>query len=214
MIIIMLGAPGAGKGTQALRISEKYNIPHVSTGDLFRANIKGGTDLGRKAQEYISNGELVPDEITIGMLLDRIHEDDCQKGYILDGFPRNVHQAEKLKEVLAKEDKTIDFALDVEVPDETIKERIGGRRVCANCGASYHLVHHAPKVADVCDDCGGELIQRKDDNPDTVQNRLDVYHEQTQPLIDFYEKERVVRMIDGTQDIEKIFDDIVKILGE
>ena len=214
MIIIMLGAPGAGKGTQALRISEKYNLPHVSTGDLFRFNIKNGTELGKKAQGYIDNGELVPDEVTIGMLMDRIHEDDCKTGYILDGFPRNLHQADKLKTALANEGTKVDYAVDIEVPDEVIKKRMGGRRVCENCGASYHTEFHPPKVTDVCDECGGELITRKDDIPETVQNRLDVYHEQTQPLIDFYDKEGIVRVFDGTQDMEKVFDDIVAVLGE
>ena len=164
MRIIMLGAPGAGKGTQALRISEKYNLPHVSTGDLFRFNIKNGTELGKKAQGYIDNGELVPDEVTIGMLMDRIHEDDCKTGYILDGFPRNLHQADNLKTALANDGTKVDYAVDIEVPDEVIKKRMGGRRVCANCGASYHTEFHPPKVTDVCDECGGELITRKDDN--------------------------------------------------
>lgn len=214
MIIIMLGAPGAGKGTQALRMARKYNIPHISTGDLFRSNIKAGTELGIKAQEYMDKGGLVPDEITVGMLLNRINEDDCKKGFILDGFPRNIPQAEVLTETLDKIGSKIDYAIDIEVPDEFIKERMGGRRVCVNCGETYHIAFNKPKVADICDACGAELIIREDDKPETVQKRLDVYHEKTQPLIDYYDKLRIVRPIDGTRSPEEVFADIVAILGE
>ncbi len=182
MKIIMLGAPGAGKGTQAKRIAEKYGIPHISTGDIFRANIKGGTELGMKAKAFMDQGQLVPDEITIGMLLDRIHEADCVNGYVLDGFPRTIPQAESLTKALAEMGEAIDYAINVDVPDSAIVSRMGGRRACVNCGATYHVEFNAPKQEGVCDVCGEKLILREDDKPETVQNRLTVYHEQTQPL--------------------------------
>jgi adenylate kinase len=214
MKIIMLGAPGAGKGTQAKMIAEKYCIPHVSTGDIFRANIKNGTELGKKAKTYMDAGQLVPDELTVDLLIDRISKDDCANGYVLDGFPRTIPQAECLDEALAKREESVDYAINVEVPDENIVNRMGGRRACVNCGATYHVVHIPPKKEGICDKCGSRLILRDDDKPETVQNRLKVYHDQTQPLIEFYEKKGVLKEVDGTQDMKVVFEDIVKILGE
>ena len=213
MKIVMLGAPGAGKGTQAKKIAGKYGIPHVSTGDIFRANIKNGTKLGMQAKAYMDAGNLVPDEITIGMLLDRIHQEDCEKGYVLDGFPRTIPQAEGLTAALKERGESIDYAIDVDVPDENIIRRMSGRRACLSCGATYHIVYNAPKKEGVCDQCGEPLVLRDDDKPETVQNRLNVYHRQTQPLIDYYKKEGVLAQVDGTQDMEQVFQDIVKILG-
>ena len=213
MKIIMLGAPGAGKGTQAKKIAAKYSIPHISTGDIFRANIKNGTELGLKAKSYMDAGGLVPDEITIGMLLDRIHQADCENGYVLDGFPRTIPQAESLTEALKKNGEAIDFAVNVDVPDENIINRMSGRRACLNCGATYHIVYNAPKTENVCDACGQELVLRDDDKPETVKKRLDVYHDQTQPLIDYYKNEGVLAEVDGTLDMEDVFQAIVKILG-
>ena len=213
MKIVMLGAPGAGKGTQADKIAEKYNIPHISTGDIFRSNIKAGTELGKKAKSFIDQGLLVPDEVTIGMLLDRIHEVDCENGYILDGFPRTIPQAESLTAALEENGEAIDFALDVEVPDANIVNRMAGRRACLKCGATYHTEFAAPKKEGICDKCGSELVLRDDDKPETVQKRLEVYHEQTHPLIDYYKKANVLVEVDGTQDINVVFQDIVKILG-
>ena len=213
MKIIMLGAPGAGKGTQAKRIAEKYGIPHISTGDIFRANIKEGTELGLKAKEYMDQGLLVPDEVTIGMLLDRIHQADCKNGYVLDGFPRTIPQAESLNKALADMGEAIDFAIDVDVPDENIVNRMGGRRACVGCGATYHLAYAPTKKEGICDTCGAELILRDDDKPETVQKRLGVYHEQTQPLIDFYSKKGILKNVDGTMDMEVVFQAITGILG-
>lgn len=213
MKIVMLGAPGAGKGTQAKKIAGKYGIPHVSTGDIFRANIKNGTKLGMQAKAYMDAGNLVPDEITIGMLLDRIHQEDCEKGYVLDGFPRTIPQAESLTAALKERGESIDYAIDVDVLDENIIRRMSGRRACLSCGATYHIVYNAPKKEGVCDQCGEPLVLRDDDKPETVQNRLNVYHRQTQPLIDYYKKEGVLAQVDGTQDMEQVFQDIVKILG-
>ncbi len=213
MKIVMLGAPGAGKGTQAIKIADKYDIPHISTGDIFRANIKGGTELGQKAKSYIDKGELVPDEVTIGMLLDRIAEDDCRNGYVLDGFPRTIPQAESLTEALAKQGDRIDFALNIDVPDEAIVKRMSGRRACPKCGATYHIVYAAPKTENHCDKCGAELIIRSDDKPETVKDRLNVYHQQTEPLIAYYKKAGVLREVDGTQELPKVFEAVVSILA-
>lgn len=213
MKIIMLGAPGAGKGTQAKKIAEKYAIPHISTGDIFRANIKGGTELGLKARTFMDQGKLVPDEITIGMLMDRIKEADCQNGYVLDGFPRTIPQAESLTSALAAQGESIDYAVNVDVPDENIITRMSGRRACLSCGATYHIQFNPPKTEGVCDVCGSALVLRDDDKPETVKNRLAVYHEQTQPLIDYYQKAGVLEQVDGTQDLNKVFADIVEILG-
>ena len=213
MKIIMLGAPGAGKGTQAKKIAAKYSIPHVSTGDIFRANIKNGTELGMKAKSFMDAGGLVPDEITIGMLLDRIHEADCVNGYVLDGFPRTIPQAESLTKALSERGEAVDYAIDVNVPDENIVKRMGGRRACVGCGATYHLVYAPTKTEGICDVCGKELILRDDDKPETVQKRLNVYHEQTQPLIDYYTKAGILKTVDGTVDINDVFAAIVEILG-
>ena len=213
MKIVMLGAPGAGKGTQADKIAEKYNIPHISTGDIFRSNIKAGTELGKKAKSFIDQGLLVPDEVTIGMLLDRIHEADCENGYILDGFPRTIPQAESLTAALEENGEAIDFALDVEVPDANIVNRMAGRRACLKCGATYHTEFAAPKKEGICDTCGENLVLRDDDKPETVQKRLEVYHEQTHPLIDYYKKKGVLHAIDGTLSMETVFKNIVDILG-
>ncbi len=214
MKIVMLGAPGAGKGTQAIKIADKYDIPHISTGDIFRANIKGGTELGQKAKSYIDKGELVPDEVTIGMLLDRIAQDDCKNGYVLDGFPRTIPQAESLTEALKSQGDQIDFALNIDVPDEAIIERMSGRRACPKCGATYHIVYAAPKTENICDKCGTELIIRSDDKPETVKDRLNVYHQQTEPLIAYYKAAGVLREVDGTQELPKVFEDVVAILSE
>lgn len=212
MKIIMLGAPGAGKGTQAALISEKYNIPHISTGDIFRANIRNGTELGRKAKAYIESGALVPDELTCDLVVDRIGKEDCKNGYILDGFPRTIPQANALDEALEKMNTSIDYAIDVEVPDESIVKRMGGRRACLNCGAVYHIVYNPPKKDGICDECGQRLIQRDDDKPETVQKRLDVYHAQTQPLIDYYKEKNILHSVDGTQEMDHVFRDIQEFL--
>ena len=212
MKIIMLGAPGAGKGTQAKQIAAKYEIPHISTGDIFRANIKGGTPLGMEAKEYMDKGQLVPDELTVRILLDRVAQDDCKNGYVLDGFPRTIPQAEVLDEEVKKLNEKIDFAINVDVPDENIINRMGGRRACLKCGATYHVEFVPPKAEGICDTCGGELVLRDDDKPETVKKRLGVYHEQTQPLIDYYEKQSILRTVDGTQERDDVFADIVKIL--
>ena len=214
MKIIMLGAPGAGKGTQAKMLADKYQIPHISTGDIFRANIKNGTELGNKAKEYMDKGLLVPDELVVDLVIDRFKEDDCKKGYILDGFPRTIPQAEALDKALSDIGDSVDYAVNVEVPDENIITRMGGRRACVGCGATYHVEFNPTKVEGVCDRCGKELILRDDDKPETVKKRLDVYHEQTQPLIDYYTNKGIIKEVDGTQDMNKVFDDIVDILGE
>ena len=199
MKIIMLGAPGAGKGTQAKKIAAKYEIPHISTGDIFRANLKAGK---------------VPDELVVDLVVDRVQQADCAKGYVLDGFPRTIPQAEALDVALAKLNDKIDYAINVEVPDDNIINRMGGRRACVGCGATYHVVFNAPKLEDTCDSCGEKLILRDDDKPETVKKRLDVYHEQTQPLIDYYKKAGALREVDGTVDMEDVFQAIVKVLGE
>ena len=214
MKIIMLGAPGAGKGTQAKKIAEKYQIPHISTGDIFRANIKGGTELGMKAKTFMDQGMLVPDEITIGMLMDRIGQEDCINGYVLDGFPRTIPQAESLTKALSERGEAVDYAVNVDVPDENIINRMSGRRACLNCGATYHIVYNPSKKEGICDTCGQQLVLRDDDKPETVKKRLSVYHDQTQPLIDFYTERKVLVEVDGTQSMDKVFEDIMKILGE
>ena len=210
---IMLGAPGAGKGTQAKMIAEKYALPHISTGDIFRANIKNQTELGMEAKKYMDEGKLVPDELTVKILLDRVAADDCRNGYVLDGFPRTIPQAEVLTKALEEMNDAIDYAIDVDVPDENIVNRMGGRRACVTCGATYHIVHVPPKKENICDKCGSELILRDDDKPETVLNRLKVYHEQTQPLIDYYTAKGVLRTVDGTKDMNDVFAEIVSILG-
>lgn len=212
MKIIMLGAPGAGKGTQAKMIADKFEIPHISTGDIFRANIKNGTELGTKAKEYMDQGLLVPDELTCDLVVDRISQDDCKNGFILDGFPRTIPQAECLTNALKERDDQMDFAVNVHVPDENIITRMSGRRACLNCGATYHIVNIPTKVEGICDRCGSEVVLRADDEPETVKKRLDVYHDQTQPLIEYYEGQGILRTVDGTQPMQTVFEDIVKLL--
>ena len=214
MKIIMLGAPGAGKGTQAKMIADKYAVPHVSTGDIFRANIKEGTELGKEAKKYMDQGLLVPDELTVKILLDRVAKDDCKNGYVLDGFPRTIPQAEVLDKALTELGDKIDYAINVDVPDENIIKRMGGRRACVTCGATYHIEHVPPKTEGICDTCGAELILRDDDKPETVEKRLAVYHEQTQPLIDYYTNAGILKTVDGTVAMEEVFEAIVSILGE
>lgn len=214
MKVVMLGAPGAGKGTQAKKIAAKYSIPHISTGDIFRANIKNGTELGKKAKTYMDQGLLVPDELVVDLVVDRVNQEDCANGYVLDGFPRTIPQAEALTKALAGQGQKLDYAIDVDVPDENIVRRMGGRRACVGCGATYHLEYAPPKQEGICDTCGGELILRDDDKPETVTKRLGVYHEQTQPLIDYYTESGVLREVDGTVDIDDVFAAITDILGE
>ncbi len=213
MKIVMLGAPGAGKGTQAKMISEKYGIPHISTGDIFRANIKENTDLGKKAKEYMDKGLLVPDELVVDLVVDRLAQDDAKTGYVLDGFPRTIPQAEALDEALAKIGEKLDYAIDVDVPDENIINRMSGRRACVSCGGTYHIKYNPTKKEGICDACGGELVLRDDDKPETVKKRLNVYHEQTQPLIDYYTKAGILKEVDGTVDLEAVFQAITAILG-
>lgn len=214
MKIIMLGAPGAGKGTQAKMIADKYTIPHISTGDIFRANIKNGTELGMKAKTYMDQGLLVPDELVVDLIMDRFKEADCANGYVLDGFPRTIPQAEALDNALSAIGEKVDYAINVEVPDENIVRRMSGRRACVGCGATYHIVYNPTKTEGVCDRCGKDLILRDDDKPETVEKRLNVYHEQTQPLINYYGGKNVLKEVDGTVDMNDVFNAIVEILGE
>lgn len=213
MKIIMLGAPGAGKGTQAKKIAAKYAIPHISTGDIFRANIKNNTELGQKAKTYMDKGELVPDELVVDLIMDRFKEADCANGYVLDGFPRTIPQAEALDKALSANGESVDYAINVEVPDENIINRMSGRRACVGCGATYHIQFNPTKVEGICDACGEKLILRDDDKPETVKNRLSVYHEQTQPLIDYYKNQGILKSVDGTQPMDEVFKAIVTILG-
>lgn len=214
MKIIMLGAPGAGKGTQAKMIADKYDIPHISTGDIFRANIKNNTELGAKAKGYMDKGLLVPDELVVDLVIDRFKADDCKKGYVLDGFPRTIPQAEALNNALVAIGEEIDYAIDVSVPDENIINRMAGRRACVGCGATYHLKYKPTKVENICDACDNELILRDDDKPETVLNRLEIYHQQTQPLIEYYTSKGILKEVDGTVDLKEVFKAIVEILGE
>ena len=214
MKIIMLGAPGAGKGTQAKRIAEKYGIPHISTGDIFRANIKNQTELGRKAKAYMDQGALVPDELTLELIMDRFTNDDCKNGYVLDGFPRTIPQAEALTKALADKQDAVDFAVNVDVPDEAIVSRMSGRRACLACGGTYHIKFNPTKTEGICDACGGELVLREDDKPETVQKRLNVYHEQTQPLIEYYQNQNILKEVDGTLPMEEVFQAIIAILED
>lgn len=214
MKVIMLGAPGAGKGTQAKKIAAKYHVPHISTGDIFRANIKNGTELGKKAKTYMDQGLLVPDELVVDLVVDRVNQEYCVDGYVLDGFPRTIPQAEALDKALAALGQKVDYAINVEVPDENIVTRMGGRRACVGCGATYHLEYAPTKKEGICDACGRELILRDDDKPETVTKRLNVYHEQTQPLIDYYTQAGILKEVDGTVDIEEVFRAITVILGE
>ena len=212
MKIIMLGAPGAGKGTYAKQITQKYGIPAISTGDIFRENIKAGTELGKKAKSYMDAGNLVPDELVCDLVVDRLKQDDCKKGYILDGFPRTIPQAEALTEALKKQDDSIDFALEINMADEAIITRMAGRRVCKNCGATYHVVNIPPKKEGICDECGGNIILRDDDAPETVKKRLEVYHEQTAPLIEYYKNLGLLSVIDGSKGLEQCVADISAVL--
>ena len=213
MKLILLGAPGSGKGTQAAYISEKYDLPHISTGDIFRQNIKNQTPLGVKVKAIMDAGDLCPDDLTIELVKDRLSNEDCKNGYVLDGFPRTIPQAEVLDKALTELGDKIDYAINVDVPDENIVKRMGGRRACLACGATYHIEHIPPKTEGICDRCGKELILRDDDKPETVMNRLQVYHDQTQPLIDFYNAKGVLKEVDGTVDMKDVFNAIVAILG-
>lgn len=213
MKIIMLGAPGAGKGTQAKKIAEKYSVPHISTGDIFRANIKAGTELGTKAKTYMDKGLLVPDELVVELVVDRIQNEDCKNGFVLDGFPRTIPQAEALDAALKEIGETMDYAIDVDVPDDNIINRMSGRRACLDCGATYHIVTIPTKVEGICDKCGSKVVLRDDDQPETVKKRLEVYHAQTQPLIDYYNGQGILRTVDGTQMMDAVFSAIVEILG-
>ncbi|MED1489333.1 MULTISPECIES: adenylate kinase [Bacillus] len=214
MNLVLMGLPGAGKGTQAEKIVEKYEIPHISTGDMFRAAMKEGTELGLKAKSYMDKGELVPDEVTIGIVRERLSKDDCKKGFLLDGFPRTVAQAEALESIMSDLGKKIDYVINIDVDKDLLLERLTGRRICKSCGSTYHLVFNPPKVAGKCDRCGGELYQRADDNAETVQNRLDVNLKQAKPLLDFYGEKGYLKNIDGTQEINKVFEDIDQLLGK
>ncbi len=213
MRLILLGPPGAGKGTQAVSIVKRYNIPHISTGDMFRKNIKEGTDLGKKAKEYMDKGLLVPDDLVVAIVKDRLTESDCQEGFLLDGFPRTVNQANALDTELKSLNYELSNVINIDVEKEELIERAVGRRVCKDCGATYHVKFNPPKKENICDVCGGELIQRKDDTVETVTKRIEVYLEQTQPLIDYYGKKGILINIDGKQDIDKVFEDIVVSLG-
>lgn len=214
MNMILLGPPGAGKGTQAVNIVEKYGVPHISTGDIFRENIKNGTELGKKAQEYMNRGELVPDELVCEIATDRLSREDCAEGFLLDGFPRTVFQAEKLDEFLTANGKKVDAVINLEVEKEELITRLTGRRVCRKCGASFHVVNIPPKTEGVCDYCGGELYQRDDDTVETAENRISVYDTQTKPLVDYYTKAGCIVNIDGATGLENVFADIVTALGE
>jgi len=211
--IILLGPPGAGKGTQAKSISEAYCIPHISTGDIFRKNITEKTPLGVDAKGYMDRGQLVPDELTINLVTGRLESEDCKKGFLLDGFPRTVNQAEALDNFMNDKGNNIDTALLIEVPLSFILERMTGRRVCSDCGASYHIKFNPPKKEGKCDLCQGSLIQRKDDTLETVNERLDVYKKQTQPLVEYYKKSNILKTVDGTKTIDSVFEDIREILG-
>lgn len=214
MKLIMLGAPGAGKGSQAKVLSDKYGIPHISTGDIFRANIKEGTELGKKAKEYMDQGLLVPDELVCDLVVDRIKQDDCKKGFILDGFPRTIPQAKSLDAALEQINEAMDYAVDLEVDDEVIVERMGGRRACLECGATYHVVNMPPAKEGICDRCGAKLVLRDDDQPETVKKRLSVYHEQTAPLIRYYKEKGILVQFDGTLKPDEVFRQIVNKIGE
>lgn len=211
---VLLGPPGAGKGTQATRIVEKYNVPHISTGDIFRENIKNGTELGKKAQEYMNKGELVPDDLVIEIATTRLLADDCKEGFLLDGFPRTVYQAEKLDEFLKAHGLELGVVIDIEVGKDELITRLTGRRVCKACGASYHVVNIPPKTEGICDSCGGELFQRADDTVETVNNRIEVYNEQTMPLVDYYKNAGKLAVVDGALSLDTVFAEIVKAIGE
>ncbi|NLY48323.1 MAG: adenylate kinase [Clostridiales bacterium] len=212
MKLVLLGAPGAGKGTQAKRIAENYNIPHISTGDIFRENIKNNTELGQKAKAYMDQGLLVPDELVLELIMERFKAPDCKNGYVLDGFPRTIPQAKALDEALEKNNDRIEYAINVDVDDDVIINRMSGRRACLNCGRTYHVKTLRPKVEDTCDYCNSKLVLRDDDKPETVKKRLDVYHKQTQPLLDYYNEKGILHNVDGTGEIDRIYNDIINIL--
>lgn len=213
MNLVLMGLPGAGKGTQAEKIVDKYGIPHISTGDMFRAAMKEGTELGLKAKSFMDQGALVPDEVTIGIVRERLSKEDCQKGFLLDGFPRTVPQAEALENILADLNKKMDYVINIDVDHDILMDRLTGRRICRSCGATYHLVFNPPAKEGVCDRCNGELYQRADDNEDTVKNRLAVNMEQSKPLLDFYEAKGYLKNINGQQDINKVFADVDSLFG-
>ncbi|HBY83882.1 adenylate kinase [Staphylococcus warneri] len=214
MNIILMGLPGAGKGTQASEIVKKFPIPHISTGDMFRKAIKDETDLGKEAKSYMDRGELVPDEVTVGIVKERISEDDAKKGFLLDGFPRTIDQAEALNSIMAELDRNIDAVINIEVPEEELMNRLTGRRICENCGTTYHLVFNPPKVEGICDLDGGKLYQREDDNPETVSNRLKVNVKQSKPILEYYDNIGVLKNIDGSKDIEEVTTDVIDILDQ
>jgi len=209
-----MGLPGAGKGTQASEIVKKFPIPHISTGDMFRKAIKDETDLGKEAKSYMDRGELVPDEVTVGIVKERISEDDAKKGFLLDGFPRTIDQAEALNSIMAELDRNIDAVINIEVPEEELMNRLTGRRICENCGTTYHLVFNPPKVEGICDLDGGKLYQREDDNPETVSNRLKVNVKQSKPILEYYDNKGVLKNIDGSKDIEEVTTDVIDILDQ
>ena len=212
MNIILMGLPGAGKGTQASEIVKKFPIPHISTGDMFRKAIKDETDLGKEAKSYMDRGELVPDEVTVGIVKERISEDDAKKGFLLDGFPRTIEQAEALSEIMQELDRKIDAVINIEVPEEELMNRLTGRRICEKCGTTYHLVFNPPKVDGICDIDGGKLYQREDDNPETVANRLNVNVKQSKPILEYYDNENVLKNIDGSKDINEVTSNVIDIL--
>ncbi|MBG3867365.1 adenylate kinase [Staphylococcus epidermidis] len=212
MNIILMGLPGAGKGTQASEIVKKFPIPHISTGDMFRKAIKDETDLGKEAKSYMDRGELVPDEVTVGIVKERISEDDAKKGFLLDGFPRTIDQAESLSQIMSELDREIDAVINIEVLEEELMNRLTGRRICEKCGTTYHLVFNPPKVDGICDIDGGKLYQREDDNPETVSNRLSVNVKQSKPILEYYNNKGVLKNIDGSKDIDEVTNDVIDIL--
>ncbi|KAA2277305.1 adenylate kinase [Staphylococcus haemolyticus] len=214
MNIILMGLPGAGKGTQASEIVKKFPIPHISTGDMFRKAIKDETDLGKEAKSYMDRGELVPDEVTVGIVKERISEDDAKKGFLLDGFPRTIDQAEALNDIMSELDRNIDAVINIEVPEEELMNRLTGRRICEKCGTTYHLVFNPPKVDGICDIDGGKLYQREDDNPETVSNRLNVNVKQSKPILEYYNEKGVLKNIDGAKDIDDVTKDVIDILDQ
>lgn len=212
MNIILMGLPGAGKGTQASEIVKKFPIPHISTGDMFRKAIKDETDLGKEAKSYMDRGELVPDEVTVGIVKEHISEDDAKKGFLLDGFPRTIEQAEALNNIMSELDREIDAVINIEVPEEELMNRLTGRRICEKCGTTYHLVFNPPKVEGICDIDGGKLYQREDDNPETVSNRLSVNVKQSKPILEYYDEKGILKNIDGSKEIDEVTNDVIDIL--
>jgi adenylate kinase len=214
MRAVLLGPPGAGKGTQAVKLVEKYGVPQISTGDIFRKNIKEGTELGKKAQEYMNSGQLVPDELVVDLVKDRLLQDDCKNGYLLDGFPRTIFQAEQLDKFLEEQGQKLDAVINFEVGHDTLMVRLTGRRICKQCGAGYHIVNIPPKKEGICDKCGGELEQRKDDTVETAEKRIAVYEESTAPLIDYYTKTGALKNFNAEKDHTEVFKEIVEVIGE